>query len=683
MRVLLSSLLVLLTSCYSYAQKTTTLDFRGETQIELSYGKLSYYELNPSNEAPKAQTLHYKALQTLYPNFGFTKNDVWFRFILSNPEDRKVFLKISNPNLDEIDVFSTNSLHTIAQLGDKRNKSLNRYPNRENVTFLLCKTGISDTFYLRINNGGEQFHFVPSIVTENYFLIEEPKSQSIFGIYFGIILFIVIFNLFSFFSLGERTALWYALYAFLLGMLQISLNGFGNQYMWSGEYLSNRANPFFASSSVLFLLLFVMDYLKTRIILPKIHKLLIFILVSIALCVLLSLIPSDFTYEISVIGINGITLLLNLLIIPIAFISYRKGGLEQAKLFILAFSLLIFSVFGFILKNFGILPSNFFTDNGMLLGSAAESILLSIGIVLKYKKTREEAVKNLEKINQVTEEANQILEQKVIERTKEVELQKAELSYKNKEILSSISYAKRIQEALIPSENEFKRLFPKATVWYAPKDIVAVDFYWLKEIQTTEGPWKILAVADCTGHGVPGAMMSVLCMNSLELACAELQKIDTGIILDRTSLFLKKSLTKEDKVLQDGMDISILAIHEASNTCIWSGANNALWVFNDSENYEIQADKKPIGNTEITSPFTTHHLHLKPKDRLFLYTDGYADQFGGQKLKKLKRKGFQDQILQSMSSTSKEQLIHLKNYFSKWKGTEEQVDDVCLLILEW
>lgn len=677
-------LLIVFLTKNSFAQKLTTIDFSKGNEIELTKDRL-YYSISFENKSilKKPEESTYEPIETLYPNFGFTKNDVWFRIIIRNNSKEKFFLKLSNPNLDEIDVYKNNFQNLISKLGDKRISSLNSFPSREIVTEITSNPLKSDTIYFRVNNGGEQFHFVPSIISNDYFIKKEPKSQSIFGIYFGIILFIVIFNLFSYFSLGEKTALWYALYALLLGMLQLSLNGFGNQYLWSGEYLSNRANPFFASTSVLFLLLFVIEYLKTKYYLPTIHKILKFSVALILLCVFLSIIPTTFAYEFSVIGINGLTLILNLLIIPIAISSYKKGGLEQAKLFVLAFSLLIISVFGFVLKNFGILPSTFFTDNGMLIGSAAESILLSIGIVLKYKKTRELAVENLEKVNQIKEEANQQLEQKVHERTKEVELQKAELAFKNEEILSSINYAKRIQEALIPSQNEFIRLFPNANVWYEPKDIVAGDFYWLKEIVMQDGTWKIIAVADCTGHGVPGAMMSVLCMNSLELACADLQEVDTGLILDRTSLFLKKSLTNEDKVLQDGMDISILAFNSTSKICLWSGANNPLWILEDKKIIEIQADKKPIGNTDISSPFTTHQLKLDKSYRYYLFTDGYADQFGGPKMKKLKRKAFQEQIIESANLSIKDQLNHLKNYFFMWRGKEEQVDDVCVLILEW
>jgi serine phosphatase RsbU (regulator of sigma subunit) len=667
----------------------TPIEVRFDEKYEIKIVKDKLHALHNPTSSEFQQIIidtSFSPLKSLYPNYGFSKADTWFRFVLKRCDHSKnLYLRFSNPNLDEIDIYqSSKNYQNPSFLGDKRPDDKRAIQNRVFVCKLTHSHQEYDTILFRVNNGGEQFHFVPSIVTTNYFTKVEPKMQLIFGIYFGIILFIVIFNLFSYFSLGERTALWYALYAFSLGMLQVSLNGFGNQYFWSGEYFSNRGNPFFASTGLLFLLFFVTNYLKTKEYAPKIHLFLFISLVSTLCCVLLSVLPFDFAYEWSVIGINAITLILNVLIIPIAVFLFRKTKLEQVKLFILAFSVLIVCVFAFILKNFGILPSNFFTDNGILIGSSLESILLSIGIVLKYKSTREEVFDGLQKLNQVTEEANVQLEIKVEQRTREVEKQKEEISQKNFEIVSSIQYAKRIQEALIPSKSEFKRLFPSAVVWYAPKDIVAGDFYWVREWEIQDSTWHILVVADCTGHGVPGAMMSVLCMNSLEQAVLNAQLVDSGNLMDKTAEILVKSLENEDNELLDGMDASLLLLNPKTHEIKWTGANNALYIYrNESQRIdEISPDKKPVGKTDIQKVFTTHAIEVKNKDRIILFTDGYSDQFGGDKLKKMKRKTFQEQIIQSSHLAIQEQILYLEAFFNSWKGTEEQVDDVCIAILE-
>lgn len=624
-------------------------------------------------------------LKNRYPNFGFNTNDVWFRLIISpTVNTEKLFLHLNNPNLDRVDVFrkvAGENWENIAEIGDLRPLSNKKFNNRNPVIPLQTSLKTNDTIYLKINNGGEQFHFVPSLVTDSFFKTTDSKINLILGVYIGIMTFIFLFNLFAFFSLNERTALWYALYVFTLGFLQISLNGIGTQFIWSSDYLANHANPFFASTGVLFLLYFVMDYLKTKKYAPKLHRIFQFTHVFILICVVASVIPYGPLYRFSILGINGITLVLNVLIIPTAFYC-RKKGLQEAGLFILAFSLLIISVFGFILKNFGLLPSLFITDFGMLIGSAVESILLSVGIVIRFKKARELALNNLKEINRITRDANEKLEEKVALRTQEVEAQKAELEFKNTEIVSSIAYAKRIQEAILPTENFRKDLLPNSELWYAPKDIVAGDFYWMNEIYFQEKRWVFFAVADCTGHGVPGAMMSVLCVNALELSLKSSNEPNPSKMLEFAAHFLSENFKTDQLEINDGMDISLACLCVETNELIWAGANNPLWILRNSELITVAPTKRPVGKTSANTNFENHTIEVQKRDKIILFTDGYADQFGGPKNKKLKLKALKELLEESAEKSISLQMNLLKTTFETWKGTEEQVDDVCILLLE-
>lgn len=686
--ILLLFLFIIGRKTNSFGQQPLEISRLHTNKTEFSNRQFLYWENIENRAIHIPETESFEELPNLYPNFGFSNKDVWFRFILQNTSKdtvERVFW-LSNPNLDQIDLFQSNAFFEkkwilIAKTGDKRPATSKKIDNRNFALPIQLEPTTRDTFYLRVYNGGEQFHFVPAIVTTEFFLNEDAGYQLFFGIYFGILAFIFVFNLFSFFALRDKTALWYAGYVFSFGILQISLTGIGTHKIWDNYFISERANPFFASLSILFLLHFTIDYLHMKNITPKMYRVFrvfhFFILVSL----LFSLIPTDFSYRISVIGINSITLLLNIIVLPIAVYAMRQNQ-QTAKLFLIAFSVLSISVFGFILKNFGILPSVFLTDFGLQIGSALEAILLSIGIVLKYKSTRETAIQRLETINHLVEKTNIELEQKVSERTQEVENQRDLLEVKNAEIVSSINYARRIQESLLPSQQLLNQLLPNSAIWYAPKDIVAGDFYWLNQIQFEKKEWTFFAVADCTGHGVPGAMMSVLCYNALDLAMKNLKTPDPGVLLEKVAFFLSENLSKNREQLADGMDISLLCIEAESKIIHWTGANNPLWLLRNQAVIQFAPIRRPVGKAEQKTPFETHIIQMQPKDRIFLFTDGYVDQFGGPNGKKLKKVNFLKSIEETANFEIEAQVDELKNRFYDWKSDQSQVDDVCLFGME-
>ena len=251
---------------------------------------------------------------------------------------------------------------------------------------------------------------------------------------------------------------------------------------------------------------------------------------------------------------------------------------------------------------------------------------------------------------------------------------------KNDEIMASISYAKRIQKALLPSATLLNESFPINFVLYLPKDIVSGDFYWIDEIDNV----RYVAVADCTGHGVPGALMSVVCHNALNRALNEFNKTRPSEILDKTRELVIDELFQDEDAVADGMDISLCSFNTITNDVCWAGANNPLWIYRKSSNSleEIKADKQPIGNHQNLAPFNEHPVHLHFGDRIFLFSDGYQDQFGGLKQKKLMRKGFKQAILDSIHLSMNEQNEFLKKTFLSWQGNLEQVDDVCVIGIE-
>ncbi|MDF2435823.1 MAG: protein serine/threonine phosphatase [Bacteroidota bacterium] len=254
--------------------------------------------------------------------------------------------------------------------------------------------------------------------------------------------------------------------------------------------------------------------------------------------------------------------------------------------------------------------------------------------------------------------------------------QKLIVEEKQKEIIDSISYAKRLQEAILPPEHFLKTHLPESFILYKPKDIVAGDFYWMEVLK--DGI-ILLAAADCTGHGVPGAMVSVVCSNALNRVVLEFGYTDPGMILDKTRELVLATFSKSDKDVKDGMDISLLMIDRKMNQVKWAGANNPLWYITNDQFCEVTANKQPIGMTDNPKPFTTHTFVLNEIDAVYLFTDGYADQFGGAKGKKFKYKPLKEILFNNASQPMHTQDQILEEAFDKWKGKLEQVDDVCIL----
>ncbi len=261
-----------------------------------------------------------------------------------------------------------------------------------------------------------------------------------------------------------------------------------------------------------------------------------------------------------------------------------------------------------------------------------------------------------------------------------IEQKNRQVEEKNHEILDSINYAKRIQTAILPSLQLRQRVLPSHFVLYEPKDIVAGDFYWLEETKDS----IIFAVADCTGHGVPGAMMSVVCHNALNRSVKEFGLRNPGEILDKTREIIVDELSKNQQDVSDGMDISLCTWNKTSNELIWAGANNPLWIWKKTSGdmVEIKPNKQPIGKHFDMQPFTSHPVELEKGDRIYLITDGFADQFGGPDSKKFKAKNLKNLLVQISHEKIQQQIEILKTTFFQWKGNLEQIDDVCIMGIE-
>lgn len=285
---------------------------------------------------------------------------------------------------------------------------------------------------------------------------------------------------------------------------------------------------------------------------------------------------------------------------------------------------------------------------------------------------------------------NQVLENTVKERTKEVVRQKEEIEEQHKEIKDSINYAKRLQNAILPPLKKVHNSFPDSFILFKPKDIVSGDFYWMEEIDGL----AFIAAADCTGHGVPGAMVSVVCSNALNRSLKEFGLRDPGKILDKVTDLVIEYFSQSADAVKDGMDIALCCYDPKERTLQYAGANNPLWliqkhtddmtspnheIFNDHILIEFKANKQPIGVYADRVPFTTQDIPFHSGDRVYLFSDGMADQFGGDKGKKMKSKPLKEFLLGLNVTKMEEQEHVIFSHFEKWKSHFEQVDDICMI----
>jgi serine phosphatase RsbU (regulator of sigma subunit) len=272
------------------------------------------------------------------------------------------------------------------------------------------------------------------------------------------------------------------------------------------------------------------------------------------------------------------------------------------------------------------------------------------------------------KINKELAEKNGIIEE-----------QKALVEEQHKEITDSIKYAERIQGAILPPDQKWQQILPNSFVLNKPKDILSGDFYWIAETEKH----IFVAAADCTGHGVPGALISIVNFNLLNKAVLERGLELPSDILDAVNQWLTESLnqTIESSSIKDGMDIALISINKLNGDVLFSGANNPLYLFSQNEMVEYKADKHPVGAfiDENIQHFTTKEIPTKFGDTIYLFSDGFADQFGGPNGKKYKYKQLKEKLFEVKDMPLFKQKELLNKEFKSWKGTYEQTDDVLII----
>jgi serine phosphatase RsbU (regulator of sigma subunit) len=341
---------------------------------------------------------------------------------------------------------------------------------------------------------------------------------------------------------------------------------------------------------------------------------------------------------------------------------------------------------------------NAITTHGAEIGSGVEVVLISLALAERYRQYRKEKEAATKHALEVQEEANRTLDKKVKERT--VELQEAneelnqvneelhttletvqeqskKIAHINQEISAGINYAKRIQDSMLPKEEDVKAFFSDAFVLFLPRDVVSGDFYFaLKQDNLT-----FIAAVDCTGHGVPGGFMSMVGMNLLQEIIKERKVYNSGKILDELHLGVQRSLRQKETQNRDGMDAALCVLDENAQMLQYSGAKNPLLGMQKSGEIYLKGTRQSIGGFQDLKPFEVHTIALDGEGFFFLYSDGFQDQFGGEEKRKFMSKRFRKlliSLVEEKITTPKETLLqHLENW--RTVGEETQTDDILVL----
>jgi serine phosphatase RsbU (regulator of sigma subunit) len=649
---------------------------------------------------------HFRPVGEPVSNLNFTTSTWWVKFNLKNGTrvTNEYYLEAARPLTNVVNLYRISELgaQLLYQAGDDLPYAQRPIVYRKPVFPITLAPNDSISYLLEVASDGEVINLPIKLWdTENFHGFVQ-RENLVLGLYYGLLIFVI--GLFLFFALvaKQRIYSYYVSYVAFLMLMQASLDGLAFEYLWPNwTWMANHAILLFSGASVFMIMLYAAEFLNLPA-MPKWYQITYKgMQLLVGTCMVTSL-TSGILYELTYPVINGMSLV-SLLMIIMGIIWNQKANNNLNVFFALGFLSVLVGGILFIFTNFNIIYSDFISQNALKLGSAAEITFLSLAMVGRYRDVQrekevaqKEAFENLEKLNQVTKEQNIRLEVEVAERTAEIRVKSEELAEKNKEIIDSINYAKRIQEAILPPNTQWQQLLPNSFVLYLPKDIVAGDFYWLDaKGENTAQQTLFFAAADCTGHGVPGAMVSVVCHNALNRAVREFNLANPAAILDKTAAIVDETFEKSTQEVKDGMDISLVAWQPHNGTLEWAGANNPLWIISknnyqqllgepsmqlgNNNLYELKADKQPIGRYPNRKAYTNHVLQLLPGDCLYVFSDGFSDQFGGENGKKFKSKNFKRLLLELQNQSLPDQKEAIFDAFHKWRGAIEQVDDVCVI----
>lgn len=629
--------------------------------------------------------------------YGLQDETLWIKFALYNQSDKEeqYFMDFWSTGTVEMYSYDKDRIQKVGITGDAipiNDKTIKAFSN---VLSFYLKAQEKRIFYLKLS--GNIGTFI-SLDSQGSYLEYESKNRLAQGILFGIMLIIALYNFIMFLFIREKSYVFYILYIFSFGLSAMISYGYANELFWPNRILPTELLYFdwmFLPILVLSYLVFQKLYLRLKIELPLWNK--IFNVTSIIILIA----PLSFLYSVPIIiqdiftGILAIAWLGSN--VP-SLILVKRNKKEPIYILVANFLLLISFLITFLIND----------DVYLQLGVVSQIIIFSIGLGRKIslnekekQKALSEIVVQLEENEQLKDKVNRELEDKVMERTSELEQANTEITTQNEEIISqrdsifekknelakihdeleaSINYAEKIQRSLLPDEALLKEILSDHFIFFKPRDIVSGDYYWFKKVRN----YLVITAADCTGHGVPGAFMSMLGVSFLNEIVSKSRFDTPDQILNRLRDKVKKALKQKGDIGEnkDGMDMALCVINLETKELQFSGAYNPLYIVRNGEMIQIKADRQPIAVYIAEKPFTLNNHQLEKGDCLYMFSDGYTDQFGGDNNKKFMTKRFKQMLMDNHGKSFKEQESILDKTFKDWKNGQDQMDDVLVIGLK-
>lgn len=578
---------------------------------------------------------------------------------------------------------------------------------------LYFQTG-EDTFYVRIS--GTSPKLLPLRVLAKEVFHEKVRHEDVgYGILFGIFIIMFCYNLMIYFALRDINYLLYVTTLIFTASFIVTVSGYGQKYLWANYPIMNFYGARIALGCLgIAVAVFSNSFLEAR----KYSTIAHYGLMSILPLSILSIILAATNIMPS--APNNLISICAPLFLTSGIICWVKGN-PVARFYVTAWSFYIVGGLVTTLRNSGLWEFNFWTTHMVEIGAAMETFLLAFALSDKYRKYKQEKETNMikaqaelemkvrERTQEIQERSEELLalNEEIRQQTEEIlaqrdalEMANDHITTQNEDIIASVLYAKRIQDALMPKRDKLERFFDDFLLLHKPKDIVNGDFYWFATVDSWKNaftnhdgfglsmadveykPHKIafLAIADCTGHGVPGAFMTVIGGGLLDQIINRDKIYSPASILaelDRRLLRTLQQQAVEKDHVQDGMDISLLQIDLVGKVLVWASAKRPLWIIehDKDEITTYKGDKYPIGSSQFKEKtFTEKEIQLQTNDIIYTFTDGYADQFG--EAGKMTVRRFKEFLLKNRHNSFVQQDVALRTYLTDWQGEEAQTDDI-------
>jgi two-component system, sensor histidine kinase LadS len=700
---------------------------KGAFQYQISYLRDENSNLNLADVLSTEVTAQFTPTDNKNLSFSFTDATLWVKISLQPGQlpDNNYLLRIGYALLDYVSVHfqDANGEWQVTQMGDMYPFHVRPVNHRHFMHPLALTSHTPTVYYLQVRT--ESAMIVPiDIQSTQHFFEQDLKAEVAYGIFYGILLVMILFNLFIFFSLRDINYLFYPISICGSLFYFVSLNGHMYQfvlgdYPWWANKLVIVAMGLLATASALF----AKNFLDIKRYSLKLNAVLTIVLFSGVLIMALAFLL-DYS---SAVKIAAVLLLADAFALFYSgFYSWYKGN-TAARFFVIGWFVYLGGAIAIIMRNFGLLPHNFFTSQAVEIGSAFEVIFLSLALSDKYRLLNMASKVNNENMLRLQQEANEMLERKVMERTAELNEQKDEIKSQrdsierhsrilelinfeiernSEKITSSIKYAKRIQEAILQNNRKISKALPQHFILYQPRDIVSGDFFWMSEVkavhpisaatnatglpgeeQMQESDKIVIAAVDCTGHGVPGAFMSLIGDALLQQIVNEKRITRPDLILNHMHTSVRNTLHQNESESRDGMDMALCVIDLQNRIIEYAGAKNPLYIFKEPHPGGkacldvIQADRYSIGGNQFEEErfFKNHTIQLDTPATIYIFTDGYQDQFGGDKNKKFMVGRFKQLLASIYHLPMHEQKQILESTIQSWMGDNEQIDDILVM----